>query len=341
MSVKVEIFRDLDAVGVAAKGALSRTAQDSLFDRLEWFARTRTHCPPRGDLIVARAVEEANAAWLMLVASNRRTVGLASWYTLAFAPVLTGYASMVHATPAFVALARHLRGRLGTIMLDHVPADTAQALANGFRTGGWLADVLPQTANWSIDVTGKDFTTFWGERPGQLRSTTKRKAAKTAMALTIADCFDAEMWEEYCAVYADSWKPEEGSLAFLRAMAEDEGAAGCLRMGIARIDGRAVATQLWTVERGVAIIHKLAHRQDVANLSPGTILSKAMFEHVIDQDGVRLIDFGTGDDGYKADWMDTRVMRMRVELTNPYSVAGLRSVMRTKAARLVASVRNR
>ena len=119
-------------------------------------------------------------------------------------------------------------------------------------------------------------------------------------------------------------------------MAEDEGAAGALRMGIARHDGRAIAAQLWTVEHGTAIIHKLAHRANAAELSPGTILSRAMFEHVIDRDRVNIIDFGTGDDRYKADWMDTRVMRMRIDLYNPRKPAGLLAAAKAKTRALVA-----
>ena len=69
-------------------------------------------------------------------------------------------------------------------------------------------------------------------------------------------------WADYEAVYAASWKPEEGSPAFLRALAEQEGAAGTLRLGIARRGGRPVAAQLWTVESGVATIHKLAYVED-------------------------------------------------------------------------------
>src|SRR3546814_10437210 len=76
-------------------------------------------------------------------------------------------------------------------------------------------------------------------------------------------------------------------------------------MGIARSDGLAVAAQLWTVENGVALIHKLAHREDAGAGSPGTLLSHAMFRHVIDTDKVTRIDFGTGDDAYKRDWMES------------------------------------
>ena len=324
MWVKGEIFRDFADVERAARGSLDRDTQASPFDRLEWFRRTWTYCAPGDRPLIVRARTEGSDAWLFLAErANSAAVGLASWYTLAFRPILTGEPSDTVAQALLVAIARRLRPRLSSITLDHVPESDAALVQRAFRRAGWAARVTPQVANWSIDVTDNSFAEFWAERPGQLRSTAKRKAAKIDLKTEIFDYFEAAAWDAYADVYADSWKPHEGSLDFLRAMAEEKGRAGALRLGIATLEGRAVAAQLWTVSHGRAIIHKLAHRQDVAELSPGTILSKVMFEHVIDRDRVNLIDFGTGDDRYKADWMGTRVMRMRVELYNLRSPRGV------------------
>ena len=84
-------------------------------------------------------------------------------------------------------------------------------------------------------------------------------------------------------------------------------------MGIARHQGEPVAAQFWSVEGGTAYIHKLAYDSERRHLSAGTTLSAALFEHVIDRDGVDLVDFGTGSDSYKRDWMDTE--RPRYALT--------------------------
>ncbi|HOB15148.1 MAG TPA: GNAT family N-acetyltransferase, partial [Novosphingobium sp.] len=100
-----------------------------------------------------------------------------------------------------------------------------------------------------------------------------------------------------------------------------EGAAGRLRMAIARADGAAVAAQFWTVEHGTAFIHKLAHTEASKPLSPGTTLSAALFEQVIDRDKVSLVDFGTGNDGYKRDWMEQVRPRFRIEAFRPESPA--------------------
>ncbi|MES2290601.1 MAG: GNAT family N-acetyltransferase [Pseudomonadota bacterium] len=341
MWVKGEIFRDLPTALSVAQDGLSRETQASLFDRAEWLERIWTHCPPAERVLAIRARTEGSDAWLFLAETGGAAVGLASWYTLAFRPIFTGTPSDSAARALTVAIGRRLRPHLSSITLEHVPEYEADLLRRGFGGAGWITHVEPQTANWSIDVEGKSFEEFWAERPGQLRSTAKRKGAKIPLEITIHDRFDEAAWEDYADIYADSWKPDEGSLAFVRAMAEDEGAAGTLRMGIAKLEGRAIAAQLWTVDHGIAIIHKLAHREDVAELSPGTILSKAMFEHVIDRDQASLIDFGTGDDRYKADWMDTRVMRMRVELYNPRTLRGLFGGLKAGVRTLVGRAANR
>ena len=81
--------------------------------------------------------------------------------------------------------------------------------------------------------------------------------------------------------------------------------------------GAVVAAQFWTVEHGTAWIHKLAHLESAKPLSAGTTLSAALFEHVIDRDKVELIDFGTGNDPYKADWMELDRPRYRIDCLDP------------------------
>jgi hypothetical protein len=148
-----------------------------------------------------------------------------------------------------------------------------------------------------------------------MRTTLKRKAKKVEVELLTK--FDASAWGEYETVYENSWKPEEGDPALLRKFAEQEGLAGRIRLAIARHEGLAVAAQFWTVADGIAYIHKLSHLEEHKNLSAGTTLSAALFEHVIDTDQVDLIDFGTGNDPYKRDWMEEDRPRYRIDCLDP------------------------
>ncbi|HYJ82700.1 MAG TPA: GNAT family N-acetyltransferase, partial [Allosphingosinicella sp.] len=76
-------------------------------------------------------------------------------------------------------------------------------------------------------------------------------------------------------------------------------------------------------------------------LSPGTILSMAMFRSAIEEDRVIWIDYGTGDDGYKRDWMEHRAELMRVEAWNPRTVRGLAGAARAGLSALVRRLRSR
>ena len=131
-----------------------------------------------------------------------------------------------------------------------------------------------------------DFETYWAARPGQLQNTAKRRGKTAGLDIEIHDRFDEAAWADYEAVYRASWKPEEGSFPFLRALAEQEGAAGTLRLGVARKNGRPVAVQLWLVENGEATIHKLAYAEDAKAMSPGTLLGVEMFRRALDVDRV-------------------------------------------------------
>lgn len=340
MAAEVKLFDCLEAVTEDAAGMLDRAATLSLFDRLAWFRLTLAHCPPPGRLLVARAAEGQARAWLFLAEDKGAARALASWYTLDFGAIVQR-ADPAQERTLLAALATKLRSappRLGRIEL--APLSRPAALEAALRQAGWLVRPNAATTNWRVRVAGVTFDEYWAHRPGRLRETVRRHAARAALETVVYRCFDATAWAEYEQVYAASWKPEEGSRAFLRDLAVTEGAAGTLRLGIARKDGIAVAAQLWLVENGTATIHKLAHVEAARVLSPGTLLSAAMFRHVIDGDTPEWIDFGTGDDAYKADWMDERRTLYRIEAFNPASLAGLAAAAHTGLGSLARRLRS-
>lgn len=329
MPAGVEHYDALDAVEADAAGALGRDRP--LFERLAWFRLVAAHCPPPGRLLVTRARDGAKAAWLFLAVEGRRAHAYACWYSLR-----TG---LIGDAEAGVAIARALR-ETGLASVTMAPVEAREPLVEAFLEAGWLVAVTPATASWQAAPRG-GFDAWWAERPARLRNTAERRARSAGLAIEIHRRFDAAAWADYEAVYAASWKPSEGSPAFLRALAEQEGAAGTLRLGIARKDGRAVAAQLWLVEDGTATIHKLAYREDMKALSPGTLLGMAMFRAAIDEDRADRIDYGTGDEAYKADWMDERRTLWRVEAFNPSTAGGLAGAARARLSHLVRRLRSR
>jgi Acetyltransferase (GNAT) domain len=321
--VKGEIFRNLDEVMASARGELDRATQRSLFNRIDWFRRTDAYAAPAGQPLIVRARAEGSDCWLFMMERGGHAKALASWYTLAFEPVFTGDPSETTKFALLLASARRLSKRLSSITLAPMPESVTTLVCRAFDRARWVARSHETTVNWTVATERLSFDDYWALRPGELRSTVKRKAAKYGVDTKIFNTFDGHAWASYESIYAASWKPEEGSNEFLRDMALTESTAGTLRMGLATIEGEAVAAQLWTVENGHAIIHKLAHLETAKDQSPGSILTAALFDYVITHDNVSLIDFGTGDDRYKSDWMDTRTPLYTVGLFNPRRPSGL------------------
>jgi hypothetical protein len=334
VAVNIELLDDFAAVERDCAGALDRSNRPSLFDRLSFYRLVAAHCPPPGKLVVLAGRSGERRAWLFLAIDGVRAFAFATWYSLRFA--VAGDAD----DDVMTAMAATLRdGGLASVEL--APLEEAEPLRGAFRKAGWLTFVDEKTGNWRVRTEGKTFETFWAERPAQLRNTAKRRAKAASLEIMVHRVFSEEAWADYETVYRASWKPEEGSFSFLRALAEQEGAAGTLRLGIAKKEGQPIAAQLWLVESKEAVIHKLAYAESEKALSPGTLLSVAMFRHVLDEDRVHLIDYGTGDERYKADWMEERRSLWRLTAFNPRSLKGLVGAAKTAASALVGRVRSR
>ena len=289
--------KDVQAQPLAAAGP---------FTRRDWFERLEaTQAAP----VYAVAEDRSGAVVLPLRRSGRRLESLLNWYGFTWRPLATPYGSF---DSLLITLADALRAQSSQLVLERVPDEdgTARQLERAFTRAGWLVRREPCDTNRILALAGRDFGAYLEGRPGQVRTTLKRKAKK--VDVQIVNYFDEDIWDSYESIYGESWKPEEGDPALLRAFAEAEGTAGRIRLAVARHEGQAIAAQFWTVEDGTAYIHKLAHRESAKPLSPGTTLTAALLEHVIDKDGVHLVDFGTGDDAYKRDWMEEARPRYRL-----------------------------
>jgi len=289
----------------------------SPFDRAAWFDLLEAHDFAGKGRIDAQGRAGDVTAWLPLRVEKPGTfAGLTNWYSFAIRPLFTGDGDR---SAALRALFRNARQQAAHLTL--YPVSASDDLAAALRAAGWWVTAKPAGDRHWLELGDMDHDAWWASRPGALRSTVQRKAKKGVVDIQLLTQFDPDSWAAYEAIYAASWKPEEGHPALLRAFAEAEGGRGTLRIGLARIDGTPVAAQFWTVEDGTAFIHKLAHVEDSLKASPGTLLSTALFRHVITIDGVKRVDFGTGNDGYKRDWMNRHDPLWRIEAFNPSRVA--------------------
>ncbi len=296
VNVLQELFSDHSAVPAP-----------SPFDRAEWYALlAQTGLTP----LIAIASDAESCAALALIEDNGRISPLRNWYSFTWRQL----APEGHDGDRLLAeIAKQLKSRGHRVTLEPVPAEDGSSarLASAFEAAGWRVEVTKCDLNHIIEVSGLSFAEYWASRPGPLRTTLKRKAKKVEVKLSTR--FDDMAWDHYERIYAASWKPEEDHPDMLRAFAKSEAEAGRLRFGLALAEGEPIAAQFWTVEKGIAYIHKLAHLERHRKLSAGTTLTAALFEHVIDRDNVDMVDFGTGDQPYKRDWMGSTRPRYRID----------------------------
>lgn len=292
-----------------------------------------------------RLLEEAGFTPFAAVANDQRgTIALplkltgnglevlTNWYAFTWAPLTTPDAPdslLDDLTASLVA-----KGRIRLSKLPEAEADRLQA---AFRAGGWRVRREVCDSNHFLPVQGRTFAQYLASRPGPLRTTLKRKARKVEVRLSRK--FAPDDWATYEDIYRRSWKPEEGDPALLRRFAEQESHSGHYLFGLATANGEPVAAQFWTVEGGTAYIHKLAHLPEADSLSPGTTLTAALMEQVIDRDGVAEVDFGTGNDGYKADWMECMRPRYLLTCLRPGSLRNWPELANWGLAKLVSTFR--
>lgn len=320
MAEKSEYHDNFLSVQDSARGSLDREAQKNLFDRIDWFDNLNRYALKNKELSILSSHSGGASAWMpLMIKKYRHWEALANWYNFTWRPIFCGDYDEVTKLSLLSNMAKLAKKSAYRISLAPLPNEENEVklLVYAFKQAGWITAKEQCDVNHILRLKGRSFDDYWRTRPGQLRNTVKRKSKKDIVSIRIEKEFNAESWADYEYVYAKSWKTSEGNPEFLRELARQEADAGALRLGLAYIDGQCVAAQFWTVENGEALIHKLAHDEAHIAASPGTLLSAGLFQYVIDVDRVNIIDFGTGDDKYKLDWMEEVRPRYRLELFAP------------------------
>lgn len=177
---------------------------------------------------------------------------------------------------------------------------------------GWFAYFYKMYGNWRLHVNGRNFEEYYSTIPTRIRNTIKRKEKKLKSEFSVSYHMYTGLSDlqaaksEFEKVYKNSWKVEEPYPEFIRGLIYKCALAGWLRIGVLKIDLCPIAVQFWIVKDNIAYIYKLAYVEEAKEFSAGSILTRNMMQHVIDEDQVDIVDYLTGDDGYKKDWMSER-----------------------------------
>lgn len=165
--------------------------------------------------------------------------------------------------------------------------------------------------NWIYRTKQQSFDEYLANRPSQLRNTIKRKRRK----LEKEQDYSIRMFRgndvkqgliDYHAIYSASWKANEQYRSLFDATAINFAKPDWSRLAVLTINGEPAAAQLWFVVQKKASIFRLAYDEKWKHYSTGSILTAYLMEYVIEKDQVEEIDFLTGNEVYKQDWMSER-----------------------------------
>ncbi|PZO18584.1 MAG: GNAT family N-acetyltransferase [Burkholderiales bacterium] len=243
----------------------------------------------------------------------------------------------------WTAAAQAMKKLPGGAVVRMQPLDAAStwlpAMEAGLRSAGYWTDRFFAFGNWYQPVPQGGFDAYWPERPSALRNSVDRGRRRLSKAgvwridihSQASDSLEGAI-AAYEAVYANSWKQPEPCPEFMPGLIRLAAREGWLRLGVLWLNDQPLAAQLWLVCEGKANIYKLAYVEGFEKLSAGSVLTTALMQHTMDVDGVVEVDYLSGDDAYKADWMSSRRERVGLVAFDKGRVRGLASAARHFAA---------
>lgn len=205
------------------------------------------------------------------------------------------------------------------LQLDPVADDDAnlKLLQEMLQATGYTCERHFSFYNWLHRTEGQTFADYMAARPSRVRNTVDRKMRKLKRdhGYNIRLFTDQNLHQgivDYNSVYTSSWKAEEQYVDFIEGLADKLAQNSWLRLAVLYIGDVPAAAQFWFVANGKASIFKLVYDQFWKKYSPGTILTAYLIRRVIKVDQVDEIDFLTGNDAYKQEWMSLRRERYRL-----------------------------
>ena len=323
MWVKGEYFDDFDRAEIAARGVLDRDAQPRLFDRIAWFRAVWENAPVETRPMILRATAGKAQGWLFLTrGANGALYALTTPESAAFRPIFVNADDALHARLLFplVRRLRQLRG-IVRVELPSVPVDdgSAELLAQAFTRAGWAVRRRPGRV--ALEGAADALLPVPDDTPAPI----------------ITQVPDTQSWN---ALTAGAGAEALAALDTLKAIAEQEGAAGTLRIGLlpasAAGDG-CIAAQIWLVDRGHAtLLHTISPRGDV---QAQQLLSAQLHNHVITHDGVTSFTANALFSGLSLPFLTTMQESENLSAYNGRRLANAGNVIAAKIENLVRSHR--
>jgi hypothetical protein len=358
--MRVSVYERSEDLPSGCLRLLRNAAAKNAFDSVEWYqnlarhglepdARVRFYALEQAD----RSAEAVGILPLRLPGRGsgwggpRQIVSLSTYYTSLYGPVLaeSGHDPRTSIRQLVDEVCSASPG-WDMIQLSPLAREDAvfEHVVEALRARGMFVATYFCFGNWYLRVDGRTFDQYLESVPSILRNTLNRKrrklkASRRAMVRIVTGGDELESAiADYERVYGASWKMAEPHPRFMPNLIRMCAEMGWLRLGLLHVDGEPAAAQVWIVNGGTASIYKLAYQDRFSDLSVGSILTAHLMEHAIDVDKVATVDYLTGDDSYKKDWMSHRRERWGVLALNTRTVRGLMGIARHSGGRLVRAM---
>jgi len=319
---------------------------NDVFASLEWFELLMAHglaapdhSPTTCRLMVAHDCTQQSMVCLPLV-GEQHISSLSNYYSSLYSGLCWSAdgADAALALPSpldCLALCQGLRQLAPQCpVINLQPLDPDSVFFSRMRTSlsqaGYWVDSYFCFGNWYLEVAGRSFADYYAALPSALRHSIERGQRRLthqgAWHIQIQQDADealAVATSAFVQVYAQSWKSPEPNAQFVPELIKLAAAQGWLRLGVLALGAQPVAAQLWLVKGGKAHIFKLAYVAGFERFSAGSVLTGAMMRHVLEVDQVQEVDYLTGDDAYKRDWMSQRRERHGLVAFAPTTVQGV------------------
>ena len=343
---KVCIYDSIDALPAGYKTLFDAAEQaQGIFAGLSWFRHLSSSAFEPGSGLRIYGLEsdtEAGGVHAALVMrSQPRAPGwlaphalgaAANYYASLFGPILGGPPAAVQDDLNLLAEAIRRDTPHWDIVDMHPMAFDSPLFGmsvRALRRAGMITQSYFCFGNWYLQVQGRSYQEYFATLPSRLRNTVQRKSRQLESAgrISISIVKDRENLDAailaYQQIYQSSWKGEESYPEFIRGLILMLADQGRLRLGIAYVDQQPAAAQLWIVCGKTASIYKLAYDERFSELSIGSILTARMMQHAIDVDKADEVDYLTGDEAYKQDWMSHRRERWGIVAFRTGSARGM------------------
>jgi hypothetical protein len=342
-----KIYSRWDALPGQTQALFECGKAQSVFLTREWFNNLIHNSLDPSQTVRVFSVEDASrkAVPVLLLPACVERAGLfrprtlsslTNFYTPLFSPLLS---QDCEPRLAFQTLAMMMASESPSWDLVHLrwldkDAAIFTQLLLALKLAGFVVQTYFCSGNWYEPIRGRSYQQYVDGLRSSVRNIARSKARKVERSgraridIVAGGGALGPAIEAYESIYNSSWKRREPYPLFMPGLLRTFAAAGWLRLGLAYVDGQPAAAQVWFIANRTASIYKIAYDQKFKDLSIGSYLTMHMIRHAIEVEAVTEIDYLTGDDRYKQDWMSYRRERWAILAMNPRTPKGLAAIVR-------------